>query len=104
MESTTKQGHPPGRDVPHPAPIEWALQQARDNCLAEEEAIGAWLSDRRARTQAACAEIGREIAFRRAVYPRFVADGKLSQEKASRQVEALEDAAVLLRELLGMPR
>ncbi len=56
------------------------------------------------RVNAACAELAREVAVRRRAYPRFVASGRLSQEKADQQLAVLEDAIALLRELSGVSR
>jgi hypothetical protein len=35
-------------------------------------------------------EVKREIAIRQRVYPRWVADGKLTQAKADRQIEVMQ--------------
>lgn len=45
------------------------------------------------------AEIEREIVMRERVYPRWVADGKLKQAKADRQIAILRAAVRRLREL-----
>jgi hypothetical protein len=57
-----------------------------------------------ARVNRACAEIGREVGYRRSCYPRWVTAGKMSQAKADEQIGALVDAAALLRELSGVTR
>ncbi len=41
-------------------------------------------------------EIEREIALRKRVYPRWIADRRLTRVKADRQVALLEEAARLL--------
>lgn len=46
-------------------------------------------------------EIEREIAMRERVYPRWIADGKLKQAKADRQIAILRAAVARLRELGG---
>jgi hypothetical protein len=42
-------------------------------------------------------ELEREIALRRHVYPRWVADKRLSQDKADRQIAVLEAVVGRLR-------
>ena len=44
------------------------------------------------------AESEREVALRKRVYPRWVADKKLTQAKADRQIAVMEAVAKLLRE------
>lgn len=56
------------------------------------------------RVNRACAEIGREVGYRRSCYPKWVQQGRMKQEKADEQIAALEDAATLLRELSGVGR
>lgn len=41
------------------------------------------------------AEVRREIAMRRGVYPRFIKSGKLSEENAAKQIEMMEQIADL---------
>lgn len=43
------------------------------------------------------AEIGRELGLRRGVYPKWVADGKLSQALADRQIECMDAAYKTLK-------
>ena len=52
------------------------------------------------------AELRRELGQRARVYPRFVADGKLRQDRADYQVTCLEAAVRSLQELqqLGQSR
>lgn len=57
-----------------------------------------------ARVNGACAEIARELGYRRSCYPKWVGQGRMKQEVADRQIAALEDAVVLLRELSGVKR
>jgi hypothetical protein len=45
------------------------------------------------------AELTRELGYRRSVYPRWVAAGKLSATKAERQTEAMEAALATLRDV-----
>ena len=47
--------------------------------------------------QIAC--VRREVSMRRHVYPRWVANGKMTQEEADRQVEAMEAAQATLERL-----
>lgn len=56
------------------------------------------------RVRAVCAEIGREVALRRKVYPAWVANGRLKGEDAEKQIELMEEAAALLRDLSGVER
>jgi hypothetical protein len=57
-----------------------------------------------ARVETACAEVGREVAMRRKLYPGWVQNGRLSQADSERQIGALEDAAALLRMFSGVAR
>lgn len=43
------------------------------------------------------AEVEREIALRRRVYPRWVEQGKLKLDRAERQIAVMEAVAELLR-------
>lgn len=45
------------------------------------------------------AEVERELGMRRRVYPRFVEAGKMSRQKADRQVADLEAVLLTLRRL-----
>lgn len=45
-------------------------------------------------------EIGREIALRKNVYPKWVASGRLKQEDSDRQIGALEAALATLERLV----
>ena len=47
--------------------------------------------------QIAC--VRREVGMRRRVYPRWVASGKMTQEEADRQVEAMEAVQATLEQL-----
>lgn len=49
-------------------------------------------------------ELSREAKMRRRVYPRFVADGKMTQAKADRQIAVLESAVESLHRLKGLER
>ncbi len=89
--------------IGHPAPLAWALAAAVQE-FGGPIRTEAWLKDRTERAAKACAEIGREVGLRRAVYPRFVKTGKMTQEDADRLIATLEDAARLIRELMGVPR
>ncbi len=44
-------------------------------------------------SKAKLAEVRREIAMRKNVYPRHIASGKLKQEKADEQVAIMEEIA-----------
>ena len=43
--------------------------------------------------------IGRELGMRRAVYPRFIAAGKLTKEKADAELAAMDAVYATLKEL-----
>lgn len=45
------------------------------------------------------AEVGRECAMRRRVYPRWVADNKMTQAAADRQIAAMDAALSTLAKL-----
>ena len=45
------------------------------------------------------AEVEREIALRRRVYPRFIKSGQLSPKAAERQIDIMEAVADTLRRL-----
>jgi hypothetical protein len=45
------------------------------------------------------AEVEREVALRRRVYPRWVADGRMKQAAADRQIATMEAVAETLRRL-----
>lgn len=45
-------------------------------------------------------EVEREVALRRRVYPRWITEGRLTREAATRQVETMEAVAATLRRLL----
>lgn len=44
-------------------------------------------------------EVGREIGLRKNVYPRFVANGKMTQAEADRHIECLEAVYATLKKL-----
>lgn len=44
----------------------------------------------------AAVEVARELRVRRSVYPRLVADGKLSQGEADRRMKAMQNALDVL--------
>lgn len=47
--------------------------------------------------------VGREIGLRRAVYPKFVASKKLTQEKADHELAAMEEVYKTLKSLAAAP-
>ena len=49
------------------------------------------------------AEVERELRLRRRVYPQWVAAGKLSQQKADRQIAVMEAIAERLKDPLLVP-
>jgi len=48
--------------------------------------------------------VGREIGLRRAVYPRFVATNKISQQTADEELAAMEAVLQTLKTLQGSDR
>lgn len=80
------------------------LHTPEDHAALQQSLYGSTPADLAANVNAACAEIGREVALRRRVYPRWVQQGRLRPDQASQQIGDLELAAKLLRELSGVRR
>ena len=49
--------------------------------------------------EAQIAEIDRELAMRKAAYPKWIRDGRLSQTQADRQMAAMQAVASTLRRM-----
>lgn len=45
------------------------------------------------------ADIGRELGMRKGAYPRFIAQGRLTQAKADHQTACMEEAYRLLKQI-----
>jgi len=48
--------------------------------------------------------VGREVGMRQSVYPKWVASGRMTQEKATEETEAMEEAYAILRNLQNLSR